>query len=181
MVLQENPSLEKGIKRVVWMGGAINVPGNLDPNTVPKDIANPKAEWNAYWDPYAVDWIFRNTSFPLLVFPLDVTDQAKVTDEFKAGLKSQAAQFRYSDIVESLYALVENQPFFEMWNSLTAVYVGRPDIFESPTPMRLSVVTEGFMQGAINQDPNGRQAQVFLNIKDKPAFYAYVLGQLQRN
>jgi purine nucleosidase len=181
MVLKENPSLEKGIKRVIWMGGAINVPGNLDPNTLPVQIANPKAEWNAFWDPYAVDWIFRHTSVPLLVFPLDVTDQAKVTAEFTAALKQQAQQYRYSDLVESLYSLVENQPYFEMWNSLTAVFVGKPEIFEDPTPMRLNIVDEGYMQGTITQGATGRQALVYLNIKDKPGFYNYVLGQLLRN
>ena len=181
MVLEADPSLERGIKRVVWMGGAIDVAGNLDPHTLPARVANPKAEWNAYWDPQAVDWIFRNTSFPLLVFPLDVTDQAKVTDEFTAALKSQAKRYRYSGLVSSLYGLVEGQPFFEMWNSLTAVYAGRPDIFDDPVPMRLAVATEGYMQGAITRSTDGRRAEVFLNIRDKAAFYEYVLRQLRRD
>ena len=144
-VLKEDRTLEKGIKRVIWMGGAIDVPGNLDPNTLPVELANPKAEWNAYWDPYAVDWIFKNTSFPLIVFPLDVTDQAKLTPEFMTALKAQGAAFRYSNLVLGLYTLVEGQPYFEMWNTLTSVYLARPDIFDAPVSMRLAIETEGSM------------------------------------
>ncbi|MFZ4481441.1 MAG: nucleoside hydrolase [Rhodoferax sp.] len=180
-VLKEDRALEKGIRRVIWMGGAINVAGNLDPNTLPAELANPKAEWNAYWDPYAVDWIFKNTSFPLIVFPLDVTDQAKLTPEFMTSLKTQGPLFRYSNLVLGLYSLVEGQPYFEMWNSLTSVYLARPDIFDAPVSMRLVIETEGYMQGSITQNANGRQASVILNIKDKNAFYDYVIAQLRRN
>ena len=163
------------------MGGAIDVPGNLDPNTIPPELANPKAEWNAYWDPYAVDWIFKNTSFPLILFPLDVTDQAKLTTEFMAALKAQGPAFRYSNLVLGLYSLVEGQPYFEMWNSLTSVYLARPDIFDPPVSMRLAIETEGYMQGSITRNANGREASVILNIKDKNAFYDYVIAQLRRN
>ena len=180
-VLKEDRTLEKGIKRVIWMGGAIDVPGNLDPNTLPAELANPKAEWNAYWDPYSVDWIFKNTSFPLIVFPLDVTDQAKLTTEFMTSLKAQGPAFRYSNLVLGLYSLVEGQPYFEMWNSLTSVYLARPDIFDPPVSMRLAIETEGYMQGSITRNANGREAGVILNIKDKKAFYDYVIAQLRRN
>jgi len=180
-VLKENRRLEKGIKRVIWMGGAIDVRGNLDPNTLAPELANPKAEWNAFWDPYAVDWIFKNTSFPIVVFPLDVTDQAPPTPDFLTSLKAQGATFRYSNLVYNLYSLVEGQPFFEMWNSLTSVYLARPDIFDAPVPMKLSIETEGFMQGAISRNKNGRAVTVVLNIKDKHSFYSYVLNQLKRN
>ena len=69
----------------------------------------------------------------------------------------------------------------ERRNSLTAVYAGRPDIFDDPVPMRLAVATEGYMQGAITRSTDGRRAEVFLNIRDKAAFYEYVLRQLRRD
>ena len=180
-LLKHNRRLAKGIKRVIWMGGAIDVPGNLDPTTIPPQIANPKAEWNAFWDPYAVSWIFKNTSFPIVLFPLDVTDQAKLTPEFMASLDAQGPQYRYSRLVGGLYGLVEGQPYFEMWNSLTSVYLARPDIFAAPVPMKLTIETEGYMQGAITRDPKGRAVRAVMSIKDKDAFYTYVLNQLKRN
>lgn len=180
-VLMETPRLEQGIRRVIWMGGAIDTPGNLDPNTLPPELANPKAEWNVFWDPYGVQWIFENTDFPLVMFPLDVTNQAKLTRAFLDELNRQADRYVYSKVAASIYNLVQGQPYFEMWNSLTAAFLHRPDIFAPPQTMRLSVATEGFMQGAITRSKSGRSAEVVLSIKDKDAFYRYVLEQLQRN
>ena len=180
-VLKENRRLARGVKRLIWMGGAIDVPGNLDPTTIPPQIANPKAEWNAFWDPQAVSWVFKNTSFPIVEFPLDVTNEAHLTPAFMASLDAQAAEYRYSNAVDALYSLVEGEPYFEMWNSLTTAYLAHPAIFAAPVPMKLTIETEGYMQGAITRDPKGRAMRVVMNIKDKDAFYTYVLNQLKRN
>lgn len=181
-VLKGSPQLKGAIKELIWMGGAIDVPGNLDPDTIPEAIANPKAEWNAFWDPYAIDWIFRNTRFPITLFPLDVTDEAKVTQAFLRGLSDQSKRYRYSALVGSLYALVEDQPYFEMWNTLATSYVGQPGIFETPVPLRLAIETEGYWQGTIRRgDATDRAVNVVMKMKDPDRFYAYVLKQLRRN
>ncbi len=181
-VLKESPQLKGAIKELLWMGGAIDEPGNLDPDTIPEVIANPKAEWNAFWDPYAVDWIFRNTRFPITMLPLDVTDEAKVTPAFLKGLNHQSKRYRYSALVGSLYALVENQPYFEMWNTLATSYVGQPSIFDTPVALRLAIETEGYWQGAISRgDATGRAVNVVMTMTDPDRFYAYVLKQLKRN
>lgn len=163
------------------MGGAIYVNGNLDPSTISPGVANKSAEWNAFWDPFAVKWLFNNTKFDLILFPLDVTDQVKLDETFLEILNKQAQEYKYSNIVNSLYSLIKNQPFFEMWNTLTATYISRPDFFETPKKLKLEVVTEGFLQGTIRPSVNGRKAKVVLKIKDKTAFYNYVLNQLRRN
>ena len=55
------------------MGGAIDVPGNLDPTATNPAVANTHAEWNAFFDPFAVAYALQN--FPdINVFPLDVTN-----------------------------------------------------------------------------------------------------------
>ncbi|MEI8355199.1 MAG: hypothetical protein WCG31_03745, partial [Deltaproteobacteria bacterium] len=59
--------------------------------------------------------------------------------------------------------------------------LARPDIFDPPVSMRLAIETEGYMQGSITRNANGREASVILNIKDKNAFYDYVIAQLRRN
>jgi purine nucleosidase len=128
-LLQEHPDLEKGIARMVWTGGAIDVPGNLDPSTVPAEIANPGAERNAFWDPQAEDWIFRNTSFPIILFPLDVTDQAPITDEFRASSERQAASYQYSDLVHESYDVLRDDRTSEMWNTTTTAYLAHPEFF----------------------------------------------------
>lgn len=181
-ILKSNPHLVQTIKELVWMGGAIHVAGNLDPSTIPPEVANPKAEWNAFWDPYAVDWIFHHTQFPITLFPLDVTDQAKLDPTFLLLLKNQALKYRYSALVSSLYGLVDGQPYFEMWNTLTAAYLGRPELFQLPQTMPLEIITEGYWQGAIlSKARGGRKVNVILNLKNPADFYAYVLMQLRRD
>ena len=178
-VLKADPGLEKGMDRLIWMGGAIDVPGNLDPKTISPAVANKTAEWNAFWDPTAVDWIFQNTTVPLTVFPLDVTDQAKITNKFMADLQSQGA-YRYSQLAFESYSLVREETFYDMWDVVTTCYIPRPDLFEKPSQMELSIVTQGFDQGTLRRQNGGRSAEVVLNLADKEGFYDYVLAQFRR-
>ena len=180
-LLGENPQLAEGIARLIWMGGAINVDGNLDPNTIPAEVANPKAEWNAFWDPKGVDWIFHNTTFPIILFPLDVTDQVPISKEVMETIKQQVATYRYSDLVHQSYALVSDEPFYDMWNSVATSYVAHPEFFDAPQTMSLVIETDGYEQGAISESDSGRQVEVVLNLADKDAFYDYVLEQFKRS
>jgi purine nucleosidase len=41
------PELEQRIERLFWMGGALDVPGNVCPPEAPG--ADGSAEWNCYW------------------------------------------------------------------------------------------------------------------------------------
>lgn len=178
-VLKADAGLEKGMSRLIWMGGAINVKGNLDPSTISAAVANPSAEWNAFWDPSAVDWIFKNTTVPLTVFPLDVTDQAKITPEFMEDLRKQSA-YRYSQLAYQSYSLVSDQCFYDMWDVVTTCYIPHPELFDKPAPMELTIETQGFYQGTLRDQPGGRPADVVLNLADKPGFYRYVLSQFKR-
>ncbi len=180
-LLTEHPELEEGIARLVWMGGAIQEDGNLDSNTIPTEVANPQVEWNVYWDPHGADWIFRNTSFPIILFPLDVTNEARLTEEFMQNLKQQASSYEYSKLVYQGYLLVIDDPTYEMWNSLTTIYLDHPEFFEEPKTMHLKIEVDGYSQGEINQNPDGRQVVVVFNIAQSEEFYTYVLDQLQKN
>ncbi len=169
------------IQQLIWMGGAIHVAGNLDPTTIPPLLANPYAEWNAFWDPYAIDWIFKNTTFPITVFPLDVTNQAAITPDFMTQLQAQGKDFRYSDLANQSYKLVDEESFYDMWDVLTTTYLARPDLFAPPTPMNLTIETEGDNQGSLRQQVGGREAAVVLEVANLDGFYEYVLGQFRRS
>jgi purine nucleosidase len=182
-VLSKHPKLKRGIERLVWMGGAINVAGNLDPKTIPSEIANPKAEWNVFWDPSSAAWIFQNTSFPIILFPLDVTDQASITKEFMAALKAQSSKYKYSRLAYESYHLVVvgGQSYYDMWDVVTTSYLAHPELFSDPVTMNLKIITEGFMQGSIRKvDSGGRHVSVILNLKDPKGFYDYILNQFKR-
>ncbi|MFT5167732.1 MAG: purine nucleosidase [Saprospiraceae bacterium] len=180
-ILEQQPALAGAIDRLIWMGGAINVNGNLDPATIPVEIANPKAEWNAFCDPEAIQWVFENTKFPITLFPLDVTNSAVITPGFMANLAFQAQQFKYSELAWQSYEIVAQESFYDMWDVLTTCYIPHPEFFATPSKMKLSIVTEDYWQGTLFQDSkNGRTVDVVLDLIDSNGFYQYVLEQFRR-
>jgi purine nucleosidase len=187
-VLQRRPELERKVGRIIWMGGAIGVKGNLDPTTVPTPPWNPCAEWNAFWDPHAVDWIFRNTSCPIIQFPLDITDQAAITEELMARLAAQSRTgMRYSTLAHQSYALVAGQPFYDMWDVVTTCWLvdEAHQFFAPPTTMHLAIDVElSSRQGCLEQRAGGREVQVLLSFAQdggQRRFYDYVAGQFNRS
>lgn len=180
-LVSNNPTLLEGIHEIIWMGGALDVPGNLDPNTVPAAIANKHAEWNVFWDPFAVSVMLKLFE-KVRVFPLDITDQAKITPEFKAQLLAQS-EYPYSAFVYQAYDLVKDQPFYEMWNTCATVFLsGRTDIYATPDTTPLDVVLWGFEQGWLHRTnkPIAHPQLVYQNFSNIDNFYSYVLEQLKR-
>jgi len=184
-VLVKKPELEKGIAKMVWMAGAINVPGNIDPATLPTGFGNKKAEWNVFWDPVSTEWIFKHTTFPIIDFPLDVTDKAKIAEKFVSKLKEQSLKYKYSRLAFESYSLVynfsdSNKTYYEMWDVLTTSYIARPGLFFPPKTLKLDIITQGINQGTMVQSETGRQVSVIFDIKHLDRYYTYVLTQFKR-
>lgn len=69
--IQLSPTTMRHLGRLVIMGGAIGVPGNV----------SPVAEFNIFVDPHAADVVFR-AGLPITLVPLDVTRQVRLTRDF---------------------------------------------------------------------------------------------------
>lgn len=69
--IQRSPTTMQQLGRLVIMGGAIRVPGNV----------SPVAEFNIFVDPHAADVVFR-AGLPITLVPLDVTRQVRLTRDF---------------------------------------------------------------------------------------------------
>jgi inosine-uridine nucleoside N-ribohydrolase len=69
--IQLAPELMQQLGRLVIMGGAIGVPGNV----------SPVAEFNIFVDPHAADVVFR-AALPITLVPLDVTTRVRLTRDF---------------------------------------------------------------------------------------------------
>ena len=65
--LDLDPSIEYKIKELIWMGGALNVPGNVD--KIIEGGQDGSAEWNVYWDPPAAARVWQ-TDIPITICPL---------------------------------------------------------------------------------------------------------------
>lgn len=180
-VLAQHPELRGGIGTVVWMGGAINVPGNLDPDTISPEVANKHAEWNAFWDPFAVELALQ-MDLSINLFPLDITNSAKITPAFLNALSQQGKTSRYSQLAYESYLLVKNQPFYCMWDVTATYWLHNPTIYTAAVPTPLKIDTWGFNQGWIQPDgsraPAPGSPQVFLSFANEAAFYSGVLGLL---
>jgi purine nucleosidase len=166
----------------VWMGGAINVAGNLDPKTISKAVANKHAEWNVFWDPFSADRVFTETSIPITLFPLDITNTAAIAPAFMSQLLGQAKRYRFSNLAYQSYEIVANEAFYDMWDVTATVWLARPDLYTSATSLELAVVTEDQgMLGALIPRANGRQIDVVPSFRDLAGFYTYVAQQFARS
>jgi purine nucleosidase len=168
-VLQLYPEAEKKIKKVVWMGGALNVSGNVDTYLEPGQDGS--MEWNAFWDPEAVRTVW-NSSVPIVLCPLDITNTVPVTIDLVRKLADRRDD-PIADFAASAYSLVINQPYFA-WDVLATSFVGKPDMFTTKEEWTWTI-DQGVSQGRIyisQQEPK-RKISV-LDTVDVNAFYSYV-------
>jgi purine nucleosidase len=180
-VIRAKPQLTAGIDRVVWMGGAINVPGNLDPKTISPAVANKHAEWNVFWDPFAAQHGLDMIG-DIHDFPLDITNTAPISKPFMARLQAQGKQFSFSQLAYDAYSLVSSEPFYDMWDVCTTVFLARPDLYAPPQQMQLGVVQWGFEQGWLRPTAGAKNTQhVYLKFSNLDGFYDYVATQLARS
>lgn len=180
LVLERKPELERGIREIVWMGGAVDVPGNLEPETLPGVPVGKRAEWNAFWDPFAVDWIFSHTHVPLTVVPLDVSDQAPLSREFLDGLAAAGSHSTAASLAWAGYQLVLDQPMYRLWDMTAVCYALHPEYFAEPQRTRLSVDVWGSEQGALSRNPKGREAALIQNFAPGglEKMYAFIIDSL---
>lgn len=176
-VLQKRPDLISKIAGLVWMAGAIHVAGNLDKATLPASVWNAYAEWNVFWDPFAADWLFKNTSFPLILAPLDASDPLKVTPAFIAQLQAQSVKgAQFSTLAYQAYELVKDESFYRLWDVTAASVFKDLDLFDVES-LTLSVAVEGDKEGALVIDPSGRQVTSLMKVANEADFYQLVCQQ----
>jgi len=184
-VLREHPELEYKVKEILWMGGAVNVGGNVlaDVDQAPPyNNWNMKAEWNVFADPFEAAFIFENTSIPVLMFPLDIADQTPVNGTFMDALTGtvNGDDGPVTDLDTLMYAMYDTiaapQPFYRLWNTVTAAYMAPAlqKYYEPATEMDIKIVTDFENQGWTAKKGRGgveegpfRKAQVFLNFKSE--------------
>jgi purine nucleosidase len=168
------PEAEHKIKRIVWMGGALNVPGNVDP--VMEAGQDGSMEWNVYWDPPAAYQIWQ-TQIPIVLCPLDITNRVPVTTDLvlQWGRHRQHALLEFAALC---YGLVMRQGGYYFWDVLTTAYIGRPDLYKV-REWETVLIRDGLSQGRTKIEPGGRIITA-LDTVDVPAFYAYITQQWAR-
>jgi purine nucleosidase len=171
--LELDPSVEYKIKELIWMGGALNVPGNVD--KIIEGGQDGSAEWNVYWDPPAAYRLWQ-TDIPITICPLDITQNLPVTSEFVRNI-ARNRRYPLSDFAGQCYALVTHQDYF-FWDVLTTAYLGRPDLFEL-RKWETAIIPDGPSMGRTLVQPGGKKIKALYNVK-KAEFYEYILKSWAR-
>ncbi|GIJ34803.1 nucleoside hydrolase [Micromonospora sediminimaris] len=172
--LDKHPWLEQAIGEIVFMGGAFDVEGNVE-----EPGHDGSAEWNVYCDPKAAQRVFA-TQIPITLFPLDVTNQVPVTDEFVRAFGAHYGN-PASDLAGSLLAMtfgtVETvgSPYC-CWDSLATSYLAAPELFTFDQ-VRCTVVVDGASEGRTVRADDGRVVRCAITVKQED-FYRHCLQLL---
>jgi pyrimidine-specific ribonucleoside hydrolase len=134
---RDAPDLAAELAALVVMGGAVDTAGN-----VPSQGAGPPTvEWNLHVDPTAAAEVLSSGA-PVVLIPLDVTNQAPVTLDFVARLEDDAD----TEPAELVAELLGGNPMVEagdyyFWDPLAAAVALGADLVQTE-PDTLTVVTE---------------------------------------
>jgi pyrimidine-specific ribonucleoside hydrolase len=122
--LDANPELVDHIDRVVVMGGAFEVPGNVFLDSMP---AASIAEWNIYADPVAAEQLLQS-GVKMTFVPLDTQVPVDAYVIRDIGLAA------HTPPATTVAELLGSDPFFAsgqffMWDPLAAASVAEPELF----------------------------------------------------
>ncbi len=160
-----NPAAAKTIDRLVIMGGALKVPGNLADGGV---ADNTTAEWNVYIDPEAARRVFQSGASIRLV-PLDATQKVAIDRAFQRQL--QTSQRPLARVVTQVLATVDDlidQGTLFAWDPLAAASIVDDDLLrftriaieirqEAPEEGRTVIAPRGTANADVALDVNPRR------------------------
>jgi purine nucleosidase len=173
VALDTAPEIETKIAKIVWMGGALNVPGNVEKSFEAGQDGS--AEWNVYWDPISAARIWE-TAIEIVMCPLDLTNTVPVTSEIVYQMGKQR-QYPLSDLAGQCYALVIPQDYY-FWDVLATAYLAHPEFYEL-REWETEIMTTGASQGRTKITAGGRKIWAMDQV-DKSRFYSYILQQWRR-
>jgi inosine-uridine nucleoside N-ribohydrolase len=154
LALQE-PGVSTHVSRIVAMGGALDVAGNVG--------SNGPAEWNVYIDPHAANLVI-GAGVPLTLVALDATDRVPVTAAIAARLGGDQPTPAATTVGRILAGQVDfiASGQYSFWDPLAAA-VARDERLARLVGERLSVVEEGPESGRTVRNSAAPAIQVAVN------------------
>ncbi len=173
--IEQDPSICPGIESVLWMGGAVGIAGNVDPGLSPG--ANAAAEWNAYWDPVAVENVFAS-GLQIEMFPLNATNGVMLSADQVLSFAPGSPRYPLYALAGQMYAMVAFEAGYAFWDTVTTAYLADPSLF-TLEQQRLGIVTTGPKQGTISVDDAGDAVHVAqpMTKENLARFYEYLKHQ----
>ncbi|CAM3301358.1 nucleoside hydrolase [Paenibacillus lupini] len=174
--LEEAPSIEEKIEKLVWMGGTFNEKGNVQ-----EPEHDGTAEWNAFWDPEAVETVW-NSGIKIELVALESTNKVPLTVPIRnrwASLRRHAGL----DFVGQCYAacpplvFMETNSTYYLWDVLTTAVVGDPSLVQMKTVYG-TVIPHGPSQGRTVETDGGRPISLVYDVEPEKFFdYITMLSQ----
>lgn len=124
LAVKKNPEIVPLIKKIIYMGGAVDVPGNT----------TKAAEFNWWFDPEAAQFVVR-LPIPQVVVPLDVTDTVFLTKPIYDRIAHPAKPTAVTEVFRKLNGYgfsgtngFENNPDYtqNIWDTLVLAYLIDP-------------------------------------------------------
>ena len=160
-VLETDPSLADRIERIVVMGGAVSVPGNVEPDLAGRVEPLRRSGRRAGRD--RVGRADRRSC------PLDATDQVPLTSDYVAGVavdRQRPGRRRGRRARQRCTSL----DYLFMWDELAAVLTVQPEV---ATWSERSIVVED--DGSTVESPDGTPVQVAVGA-DAPSVWSLMLA-----
>lgn len=170
VALDKAPDIEAKIHKIVWMGGALNVGGNVEKSLEAGQDGS--AEWNVYWDAISAARVWQ-TQIEIIICPLDLTNNVPFTSELVKEIGRQR-HYPISDLAGQCYALIIPQDYY-FWDVLATAYLGHPEFYQL-REWETEIITAGLSQGRTKVVTGGRKIYAMDKV-DKEAFYTYILQQ----
>lgn len=177
--IDSNKAIKDNIEQIIWMGGAVNVVGNVAMHN-----HDNSAEWNVYWDPFAAKRLFE-LELTIKLVALDATNCLPIDKAFLSLIAAQR-HFPLSELAGQFWATtVAAIPAYEytyhLWDVMaTSILELSEDAVQFET-MELAVATTEPSQGRTYAAPgNGQWVDVAVSA-DRDKVLDYVLQKLQRS
>ncbi len=175
--IKDSPQAKQGLDKLVWMGGAVDVKGNVGTHN-----HDGSAEWNVYWD-YLSAYNLLHTGIKIQLMPLDATNCLPIDLAF---LK-QLADFNQYPLVElagQFWACTTASiPAYEftyfLWDVMATCCLGIGQDAIKMEPIKLNIATEEPNEGQTYRDPNNGQEVSVATWADREQVIEYLIGQLK--
>lgn len=174
--LDEAPEIEGRIEKLVWMGGTFNEKGNVQ-----EPEHDGTAEWNAFWDPEAVNRVW-NSGIKIELVALESTNKVPLTVPVRnrwASLRRHAGL----DFVGQCYAAcpplvyMETNSTYYLWDVLTTAVAGNPGLVRMKT-VHSTVIADGPSQGRMVETAAGRPVSLVYDVEPEQ-FFDYITALSQ--
>jgi len=161
--LQNDPKLIDNIKMIAIMGGAVDVPGNVE--GIPLSAPNRTAEFNIFVDPQAANIVLKSGA-PITLVPLDATNHAPIPRYFYKALKDNhltPAATAVFDLFKANPHLYQSGTYF-WWDPVAAVAATDDGVATFETKKLSVVEAEGAEVGRTKAANDGAEVRVAMTV-----------------